>query len=406
MVAQKIQILSKRTVRGSALVNLSDAKQGFTVPRGKQRCMEIALCNFCKFFYVFIVFVFTTNLNLSTRHDFFYSIQFEKLSLRNRWVIQKIILIQVKLSLTTTIKRGSRGPVSDKPVPDRWLCFCPNYLSICWTSLVAFGQFTFQKLVTNQLFGLDICAVPEDTFYPQEDYEQVNFYEKSSLYSIGWSFKNWKNAFFLQLAKNCNISTKVWQNLLFLSTFPTSLRCYAKGNWKSRVCAWSKLWIYRFLKKQRYKVLANFDESCEQICNSKAFVDIATAGRHLGLSTIYIKHNLFHQSKLRGDVELQNTHIVIFKCIRDVMQVLTLSTQLGLGSELNDWCQDATSVHFGHLLIDFLPRTGDRLRYCTNTGSFPSEFRIPDRLKQSKNLDDKHTKFLYSPSDPIILQQK
>ena len=34
--------------------------------------------------YVFIVFVFTTNLNLSTRHDFFYTIHFEKLSLRNR----------------------------------------------------------------------------------------------------------------------------------------------------------------------------------------------------------------------------------------------------------------------------------------------------------------------------------
>ena len=32
--------------------------------------------------YVFIVFVFTTNLILSTRHDFF--IHFEKLSLRNR----------------------------------------------------------------------------------------------------------------------------------------------------------------------------------------------------------------------------------------------------------------------------------------------------------------------------------
>ena len=37
-----------------------------------------------KILYVFIVFVFTTNLILSTRHDFFYRFQFEKLSLRNR----------------------------------------------------------------------------------------------------------------------------------------------------------------------------------------------------------------------------------------------------------------------------------------------------------------------------------
>ena len=82
MVAQKFKILSKRTVHGSALVTLSDTKQGFTVPRGKQKCMENGLCNICNFLYVFIVFVFTTNLILSTRHDFF--IDFEKLSLRNK----------------------------------------------------------------------------------------------------------------------------------------------------------------------------------------------------------------------------------------------------------------------------------------------------------------------------------
>ena len=40
------------------------------------------------------------------------------------------------------------------------------------------------------------------------------------------------------------------------------------------------------------------DDSCAEICNSEEFVDIATAGRHRGFSTIYIKHNLFHQSKL------------------------------------------------------------------------------------------------------------
>ena len=148
------------------------------------------------------------------------------------------------------------------------------------------------------------------------------------------------------------------------------------------------------LKNNVTKYLLIFDDSCEEICNSKAFVDIATAGRHRGLSTIYIKHNLFHQSKLGRDVELQNTHIVLFKSPRDVMQVTTLSTQLGLGSELVDWYRDATSVPFGHLLIDLSPRTDDRLRYCTDTGSIPSKFYIPDRLKQSEILDDEHTESL------------
>ena len=53
------------------------------------------------------------------------------------------------------------------------------------------------------------------------------------------------------------------------------------------------------LKNNGTKYLLFFDNSCEENCNSKAFVDIAAAGRHRGLSTIYIKH----KSKLGSDVE-------------------------------------------------------------------------------------------------------
>ena len=161
------------------------------------------------------------------------------------------------MSLTTTIKRRNLGPVWDKPVPDRWLCLCPNFLSYCWSSFDVFGKFTFQKLVTNQLFWVDFCAVRQDTFYLHQEYEKFNFYKKSTLFFIGWSFRNRKIAVDLQLAKNWNISTKVWQNLLFSSTFPTSLRWYAKRNWKSWTCARSKLWVYWFVKKRRYKILHN-----------------------------------------------------------------------------------------------------------------------------------------------------
>ena len=62
------------------------------------------------------------------------------------------------------------------------------------------------------------------------------------------------------------------------------------------------------------------------------------------------------------------------------MQVTTFSTQLGLGSELVDWYRDATSVPFGHLLIDLSPRTDDRLRFCTNSGSVPLNFIFPKVL--------------------------
>ena len=154
------------------------------------------------------------------------------------------------------------------------------------------------------------------------------------------------------------------------------------------------------LKNINNNCLLIFDDLCAVTCKSKEFVDIATTGRHRGFSTIYIKHNLFHQSKLGRDVELQNTRIVLLKSPRDVHQVATLSVQLWLGSALVDWYRDATSVPFGHLLIDFSPRTDDRLRYYTNSGNIPSKLYAPDNLKHLKYLDDDYTKCLYCPSIP------
>ena len=208
-----------------------------------------------QFLYVFFVFVFTTKLFFQLDVNFFHSISFEILSLRNKWLNQKTKVIWIKLSLTTTIKRGNLGPVWDKIVPDRWLCFYPYFLSFCWSTLDAFGEFIFQKLVTNKLFRLEICIVRQVTFYPHQEYEQWIFYKISSLFFNGWSFRNCKIVADLQLARNWNISTKVWQNSLLLSSFPTSLQCHAKWKEKYRVCAGSKLWIYWFGKKQRYKVL-------------------------------------------------------------------------------------------------------------------------------------------------------
>ena len=156
------------------------------------------------------------------------------------------------------------------------------------------------------------------------------------------------------------------------------------------------------MKNNGTKCLLIFDNSCAENCNSKEFVDIATAGRRRGFSTIYIKHNLFHQSKLGRDVELQNTHIVLFKSPRDVHQVATLSVQLGLGSALVDWYRDATFVPFGQLLIDLSPRTDDRLGYCKNSGNIPSKFYVPDNLKLLKYLDDEHIKSFFSPSIPAL----
>ena len=60
------------------------------------------------------------------------------------------------------------------------------------------------------------------------------------------------------------------------------------------------------------KRLLIFDDFSEELLKSKDFTRIATAGRHLGLHVLCIKHNLFHKSPIGRDVELQLTHIVLF----------------------------------------------------------------------------------------------
>ena len=52
------------------------------------------------------------------------------------------------------------------------------------------------------------------------------------------------------------------------------------------------------LKTDGTKYLLISDDSSEEICSAKAFIDFAAAGVYRGLSTISIKHNFFHQSKL------------------------------------------------------------------------------------------------------------
>ena len=90
------------------------------------------------------------------------------------------------------------------------------------------------------------------------------------------------------------------------------------------------------LKSNSTKSWVTFHDSCEKTGSSKTPVDIFSAVSHWGLSTLYNKHNLFHQSKRHRGVELQNTLIVLHKSYCDVMRITTLNTQLGLGKELAD----------------------------------------------------------------------
>ena len=148
------------------------------------------------------------------------------------------------------------------------------------------------------------------------------------------------------------------------------------------------------LPNDKTKYLLIFDDSCDEICRSKDFQMIATAGRHKGLNVIYIKHNLFHKSPLGRDIELQLTHIVLFKNPRDVQQVKRLSQQLGLGNELDHWYKEATQKPYGFLMVDLCPKTAESLRY--SSGFDPTIFYLPKSKARTTIVDHVYTVHLYA----------
>ena len=153
---------------------------------------------------------------------------------------------------------------------------------------------------------------------------------------------DWKISIYLRLVENWNVSTTIRQNLPFLSTLSATLLRYE-------------------INKQRYKLLVN-------LCNSD-FDDIATARglkRHRELKITYIEHNLFIQSERGRDVELQKTHIVLFKSPLDKMPVTTLVSSRSCIR--TSWLVLRQNVCSRLSFVEFSRRPDERLSYCTNSG--------------------------------------
>lgn len=140
-----------------------------------------------------------------------------------------------------------------------------------------------------------------------------------------------------------------------------------------------------------------FDDSCEEIYQDPRFLKIAISGRHKKLHVIFIKHNLFHQSKNARTIDLNTTHVVLFNSPRDVNQITYFGKQLNKAAFLKECFQKAISEPFGHLLIDFSPRSSDCLRYCSNiTAPGPTIFYLPSSKAVVTKLENERERFAYA----------
>ena len=91
--------------------------------------------------------------------------------------------------------------------------------------------------MTNQLFGLEFCAARQDTFYPHQDYEKVNFYKYRVFISLVGPSETGKSQLIYNWLKIGTFQPKFDKIYFF---YQHSQPLY-DGNQKSRVCAGSKL---------------------------------------------------------------------------------------------------------------------------------------------------------------------
>ena len=59
-----------------------------------------------------------------------------------------------------------------------------------------------------------------------------------------------------------------------------------------------------------------FVDTCEEIFLEKDFVKLATAGQHKIFLVIYVKQNLFQQSKQSRTIDLIRTLLILFKSFK------------------------------------------------------------------------------------------
>ena len=139
-----------------------------------------------------------------------------------------------------------------------------------------------------------------------------------------------------------------------------------------------------------------FDDTCEEIFNEKDFVKLATAGRHKNVHVIYVKHNLFQQSKQSRTIDLNTTHLILFKSPRDIQQIDYLGRQLNNAKLLRHAYQLATKEDFGHLLIDLDPKTSECLRYSSNiVPPSPTIFYLPSSKAVITSLENERERIMY-----------
>lgn len=129
------------------------------------------------------------------------------------------------------------------------------------------------------------------------------------------------------------------------------------------------------------------DDQMHTAGRTKQLVELFTKGsHHRNLSVVYIVQNLFDQGRSMRTVSINSHYIVLFKSPRDQRQIMTLAQQCHPQNPafIVQAFQEATSIPFGYLVLDYRPETPDDRRFRTNI--FPSETPIVYGWSNSRSI--------------------
>ena len=136
--------------------------------------------------------------------------------------------------------------------------------------------------------------------------------------------------------QSCCGKTELIFQMLLRNTFYPKIRStyYFCQHEQPKFSSIERNWIIFFINfygfdfiSQMENSLLIFDDSCEEIFNERELFKLATAARHRNVSVIYVKHNLFQKYKWSRTIDLNATHIILFKSARDTQQSTFIGKQ-------------------------------------------------------------------------------
>ena len=106
---------------------------------------------------------------------------------------------------------------------------------------------------------------------------------------------------------------------------------------------------------------------------------------------------MFHQSKWSRTIDLNTTHIILFKSLRDIQQIEYLGKQLNCLQLIKEAYELATAEPFGHLMIDLDPKTSQGLRFSSQLiAPDPSIFYISSPEAVITTITNEKATFAYA----------